>query len=130
AFRGVTRQVVPTADRQRATVQVKVTISDHDPRILPEMGAKVDFLVPEAAKGSEAVATPRQSIRVPEAAVKTDGGSTVVWIVRDGHLVRRVVTTGPSSGGYFEIRSGLSGGEQLLVGGVDVPVNDMRVKAP
>ena len=52
-FRGVTRQVVPTADRQRATVQVKVTITDHDPRILPEMGAKVDFLVPETKKGSE-----------------------------------------------------------------------------
>ena len=44
AFRGSVRQVVPTADRQRATVQVKVTILDHDPRILPEMGARVDFI--------------------------------------------------------------------------------------
>ena len=43
-FRGVVRQVVPTADRQRATVQVKVSVLDHDPRILPEMGAKVGFL--------------------------------------------------------------------------------------
>ena len=46
-FRGEVRQVVPTADRQRATVQVKVSILDHDARILPEMGAKVDFLEPE-----------------------------------------------------------------------------------
>jgi HlyD family secretion protein len=129
-FRGVTRQVVPTADRQRATVQVKVTITDHDPRILPEMGAKVDFLVPEAAHGSNAAVTTaaRQAIRVPEAAVKTDSGSTVVFIVRDGRLVRRVVTTGPVSGGFFEIRAGLSGGEQLYVGGVDAPTNGMRVK--
>ena len=129
-FRGVTRQVVPTADRQRATVQVKVTITDHDPRILPEMGAKVDFLSPETPRGSDAVAPARLSIRVPEAAVKTDNGATVVWVVREGRLVRRVVTTGPASGGYFEIRSGLSGGEQLLVGGVDAPADGMRVKVP
>ena len=129
-FRGVTRQVVPTADRQRATVQVKVTITDHDPRILPEMGAKVDFLVPESPRGSGAAAPAPQSIRVPEAAVKTDSGSTVVWIVREGRLVRRVVTTGPVSGGYLEIRSGLNGGEQLLVGGVDAPADGMRVKVP
>ena len=129
-FRGVTRQVVPTADRQRATVQVKVTITDHDPRILPEMGAKVDFLVPENKKSSEAAAPARQAVRVPEAAVKTDSGATVVFIVREGRLVRRVVTTGPSSGGFFEIRSGLNGGEQLYVEGVDAPVNGMRVKAP
>jgi RND family efflux transporter MFP subunit len=132
SFRGITRQVVPTADRQRATVQVKVTITDHDPRILPEMGAKVDFLVPESqhASGTTAATPARPSIRVPEAAVKTDSGSTVVFIVRDGRLVRRVVTTGPVSGGFFEIRSGLNGGEQLFVGGVDAPTNGMRVKVP
>ena len=129
-FRGVTRQVVPTADRQRATVQVKVTITDHDPRILPEMGAKVDFLVPEVSRDDRAVTPARISIRVPEAAVKTDSGATVVWIVRDSRLVRRVVTTGPGSGGFFEIRSGLDGGEQLLVGGVDAPTAGMRVKVP
>lgn len=129
-FRGVTRQVVPTADRQRATVQVKVTITDHDPRILPEMGAKVDFLLPETKKGSDTAAPARQSVRVPEAAVKTDSGATVVFIVREGRLVRRVVSTGPASGGFFEVRSGLNGGEQLFVGGVDAPVNGMRVKTP
>lgn len=129
-FRGVTRQVVPTADRERATVQVKVTITDHDPRILPEMGAKVDFLMPETQRGSDAAAPVHLSVRVPQAAVKTDSGSTVVWIVREGRLVRRVVTTGPVSGGFFEIRSGLNGGEQLLVGGVDAPSNGMRVKLP
>ncbi|HEV7703395.1 MAG TPA: efflux RND transporter periplasmic adaptor subunit [Gemmatimonadaceae bacterium] len=130
AFRGVTRQVVPTADRQRATVQVKVTITDHDPRILPEMGAKVDFLLPDSAHTDKSAALVRQTIRVPEAAVKTDSGATVVWVVREGRLVRRVVTTGPVSGGYFEIRSGLNGGEQLLVGGVESPANGMRVKVP
>jgi RND family efflux transporter MFP subunit len=127
SFRGVVRQVVPTADRQRATVQVKVTIDDHDPRILPEMGAKVDFLEP--AQPATASTTPaRPSIRVPAAAVKTDGGASIVWVVREGKLVRRPVVTGPVSGGFLEIRSGLNGGEQLLVGGVDVPQEGMRVK--
>ena len=128
-FRGRVRQVVPTADRQRATVQVKVSIDDHDPRILPEMGAKVDFLAPDSLH-ADAGAVSRPVIRIPAAAVKTDSGTTVVWIVRDGRLARRPVQTGPVSGGFLEIRSGLNGGEQLLTGGVDVPTDGMRVKAP
>ena len=126
-FRGTVRQVVPTADRQRATIQVKVTIDDHDPRILPEMGAKVDFLQPDTARAVGG-AVPRPVIRVPQAVVKTDAGETVVWIVRDGKLTRKPVQTGPVSGGFLEIRSGLNGGEQLLTGGVDKPVDGMKVK--
>jgi len=126
-FRGVVRQVVPTADRQRATVQVKVSIDDHDPRILPEMGAKVDFLEPPP-KTTGSVAPTRTTIRVPSAAVKNESGSTVVWIVRDGRLTKRAVTTGPVSGGFLEVRSGLNGGEQLLTGGVDAPSEGMKVK--
>jgi RND family efflux transporter MFP subunit len=126
-FRGEVRQVVPTADRQRATVQVKVSILDRDPRILPEMGAKVDFLEPEQprAAGSAPV---RASIRVPSTALRTDGGASYVWLVREGRLTKRPVTPGPVSGGFLEIRSGLSGGEQLLVGGVDAPAEGMKVK--
>ena len=76
SFRGEVRQVVPTADRQRATVQVKVSILDHDPRILPEMGAKVDFLEPDAA---HAAAGARRSPVDPHsraAALKSDGGAS------------------------------------------------------
>jgi len=126
-FRGEVRQVVPTADRQRATVQVKVSILDRDPRILPEMGAKVDFLEP-AQPATAGAAPARTSIRIPSAALKSDGGASYVWLVRDGRLTKRPVTTGPVSGGFLEIRSGLSGGEQLLVGGVDAPAEGMKVK--
>src|SRR5437763_15414862 len=97
SFRGRVRQVVPTADRQRATVQVKVSILDHDPRILPEMGAKVDFIQPDTAKGQ---APGKAVIRIPATALRTDAGTSVVWIVRDGKLLRRTVTTGPVSGGF------------------------------
>jgi HlyD family secretion protein len=83
SFRGAVRQVVPTADRQRATVQVKVSIVDHDPRILPEMGARVDFLASDSgqAAGGQALGrsggqtTPR--FRLPAAAVHDAGGKTV-----------------------------------------------------
>ncbi|MFI5280489.1 MAG: efflux RND transporter periplasmic adaptor subunit [Gemmatimonadales bacterium] len=129
AFRGLVRQVVPTADRQRATVQVKVSILDHDPRILPEMGAKVDFLEPEAARsGGAGQIAARPIVRVPAAAVSDSGTSSFVWQVREGKLARRVITTGPVSAGFREVRSGLSGGEQLVVGGVTSPREGMRVK--
>ena len=126
-FRGKVRQVVPTADRQRATVQVKVSILDHDPRILPEMGAKVDFLEPpKPAATGEAAA--RAAIRVPSTAVRSDASGSYVWLVRDGRLTKRAVTAGPVSAGFLEVRSGLSGGEQLLVGGVEKPEEGMKVK--
>jgi hypothetical protein len=124
------RQVVPTADRQRATVQVKVAITDRDPRILPEMGARVDFLEPEAPRGPADAAAVRPRIRVPAAAVRDAGGRPVVWIVRDGRLESRAVDAGPVSGGFREIRSGLAGGELLLTGGVDNPQAGMRVTTP
>ncbi len=124
SFRGAVRQVVPTADRQRATVQVKVTIVDRDPRILTEMGAKVEFL--GAASSTERTERPR--IIVPAEAVRSENGRDVVWIVRDGRLQKRDVDAGPVSGNFREIRSGLAGGEQLLVGGIETPRDGQRVK--
>ena len=127
SFRGAVRQVVPTADRQRATVQVKVSISDHDDRILPEMGAKVDFLSPESPASTRATAV-RPVVRVPQAAVREEGGKSVVWLVRNQQLTRREIDAGPVSAGFREVRAGLSGGEQLLLGGVEKPTEGMRVK--
>ena len=129
AFRGTVRQVIPTADRQRATVQVKVAIVDRDPRILTEMGAKVEFLQaprPSAAGANQPAERPR--IIVPAEAVRSDNGRNVVWVIREGRLHSRDVDAGPVSGNFREIRSGLSGGEQLLVGGVETPREGQRVK--
>ena len=132
AFRGTVRQIIPTADRQRATVQVKVSILDRDPRILTEMGAKVEFLEPAAPAAAAAPGATqpveRPRIIVPAEAVRSDGGRSVVWIVRNGRLQSRDVDAGPVSGNFREIRSGLSGGEQLLVGGVETPKEGQRVK--
>jgi RND family efflux transporter MFP subunit len=126
AFRGAVRLVVPTADRQKATVQVKVTLVDRDPRILPEMGARVEFLEAAHAAGAR-VSRPR--VTAPADAVRTEpNGGAVVWVVADGRLSRRAVEAGPVSGGVREIRSGLAGGETLLVSGVSVPREGMRVR--
>ncbi len=128
SFKGEVRQVVPTADRQRATVQVKVSILDHDPRILPEMGARVDFLEPERPRSEPPVASAPRTFRLPAGAVFQHEGQTVVWLIRNGRLERRQVDAGPVSAGFREIRSGLSGGELLLAGGVETPAPGMRVK--
>ena len=123
-FAGRVRQIVPTADRQRATVLVKVAILERDPRILPEMGATVEFL--ESAGGAEPAAPPR--VFVPAAAVRDEAGRQVVWVVRDGRVERREVEAGPVSGGAREIRSGLSGGEQVVVAGSEGLEDGARVK--
>jgi len=129
AFRGAVRQIIPTADRQRATVQVKVSILDRDARILTEMGAKVEFLeTPRAAAAGSAQPVERPRIIVPADAVRSENGRDVVWIVRDGRLQRRDVDAGPVSGNFREIRSGLAGGEQLLVGGIETPKEGQRVR--
>ncbi|MEO7987759.1 MAG: efflux RND transporter periplasmic adaptor subunit [Gemmatimonadales bacterium] len=129
SFQGEVRQVVPTADRQRATVQVKVSILDHDARIFPEMGARVDFLVSDSGKaaGPSDISTATR-YRLPAAAVHEAGGKSVVWLVRDGRLTAWEVDAGPVSGDFREVTRGLSGGERLLTGGVDSPKEGMRVK--
>jgi HlyD family secretion protein len=126
SYRGTVRLIVPTADRQKATVQVKVAFVDHDPRVLPEMGARVEFL--EGERGGARAAAPRPRVRVPAEAVRTEaGGQAVVWIVAGGRLERRAVDAGPVSAGAREVRSGLAGGETVLLGGVAEPREGMRV---
>lgn len=109
-FKGRVRQIVPTADRQRATVQVKVSITDRDPRILPEMGSRVEFL----DTASAAANTPAK-VFVAAGAVVNDGAESVVWVVRNGVAARTVITAGPVSGGRREVRSGLTGGESVVL---------------
>jgi HlyD family secretion protein len=128
SFRGEVRQVVPTADRQRATVQVKVSIVDHDPRILPEMGARVDFLASDSGTTATPSAATASRFRIPAAAVHDAGGKTVIWLVRDGRLQMREVAAGPVSGDFREVTRGLSGGERIVTGGVEKPEEGMRVR--
>lgn len=115
-FRGRVRQIVPTADRQKATVLVKVAILDRDPRILPEMGAKVEFLE-DGGGGAVDGGPPR--VFVPAAAVRDEAGRQVVWVVRGERVERREVEAGPVTGDWREIRRGVEAGERVVVAGHD-----------
>ena len=113
SFAGRVRQVVPTADRQKATVQVKVTILDRDPRILPEMGAKVEFVRRGAAAATAGV-TPLR-VLIPRAAIVQGSDGARVWVVANGRATARTVQPGLERGDQVEIRGGLTGGEQVVL---------------
>lgn len=113
AFAARVRQIVPTSDRQKATVLVKVEILVPDARLLPDMGAKVTFLAPDAAA---AAVTARAYPLLPEKAVQQEGAATFVWLLRpEGTVERRSVNVGARTGGNVEILSGLTGGERVAV---------------
>ncbi len=103
---------VPTADRQRATVLVRIAFDGLDPRILPDMGVKVAFLGAPAPVSSEASA-PR--LLVPRAAVRSDGGQDIVFVVVDGRAERRAVRLGGARNDQVDVVSGLTAGEQVVV---------------
>lgn len=114
-YKAVLRQVIPTADRTKATVQVKVTILDPAPNLKPEMSAKVTFLEPARpeVKGS-APAAP--VVTVPKDAVASRDGKTVVWVVGEDNTVRAAeVTTRGETQGQAIVRQGLSGGERVVL---------------
>jgi len=123
SFSGRVRQVVPTADRQKATVLVKVSILDRDPRILPEMGAKVVFEVQDA----QALAAPRR-VFVPRSAVVERDGRASVWVVENGVVRAQSVDLGPSRADRVEVRQGLLGGESLVLSPPAGLKNGARVK--
>src|SRR3954469_13959785 len=104
--------LVPTADRQKATVLVRVGFDALDPRILPDMGVKVRFLRDEAP---ETAANPaRPLILVPKTAVRTAGSDSVVFVVRGAVVEQRAVKTGGMDGDRVEVISGLQSGERFV----------------
>ncbi len=104
--------MVPTADRQKATVLVRIGFKQLDPRILPDMGVKVTFLR-EADTSAAPVA---QSVTlVPQAAVKDDGGSTFVFLVNGQTVERRAVRVGGTDGDRIEVIAGLKGGDRVVI---------------
>jgi len=105
------RTIIPTADRQKATVKVRLTFDQLDPRILPDMGVKVAFR--ETVK-QEPTATPPQSL-VPQSAVRTDGSQIVVFVVEDEIVDRRAVSVGRSIGTDVEIMAGVTVGDRVVV---------------
>ncbi|HEV7498553.1 MAG TPA: efflux RND transporter periplasmic adaptor subunit, partial [Vicinamibacteria bacterium] len=113
-YRAVLRQIIPTADRTKATVQVKVTILDKDPQLRPEMSAKVQFLEPEK-KDTAVAAVTAPVVSAPASAVVQRDGKPVVFEVVQGHARLRGVVSGPERQGQVVVKEGLQGTETLVV---------------
>jgi HlyD family secretion protein len=112
-YRAVLRQIIPTADRTKATVQVKVTLLEKDKGLKPEMSAKVTFLS-EARRGHAQSEVGRHQVTVPQTAVvNRDGGSKAYEVIEGAIKVRPVVTVG-TRGSDVIVSQGLSGGEMLV----------------
>jgi RND family efflux transporter MFP subunit len=106
--------IIPTADRNKATVKVRVGFEKLDPRILPDMSVKVVFHGAGDAQGAT------RGITIPKSAVRQRDGKEVVWVVQDGRAERRAITTGSTRGDEVAISAGLNGGERIIV---DPPEN-------
>ena len=108
--------IVPTADRQKATVRVRIGFDVLDPRILPDMGVKVSFLEErKRARPSPA----RPSVRVPAGAVMKDGDTSFVWRVQGDEIERVAVRTGGERDGQVEVLSGINSGDVVVAAPVE-----------
>ena len=115
------RTIIPTADRQKATVKVRITFEKLDPRILPDMGVKVAFLDEgDSSKKTKSKGQgPAAKAIIPQSAVRGEGGASYVFSVRDSKIERRAVSLGRQFGSDVEVIAGVSAGDQLVVHGPD-----------
>jgi len=109
-FRGEVHMVIPTADRSKATVMVKVRFLDIDPRVLPEMSAKVAFLSKPVGPGEE---KPRTTIN-PAAVVSRDGKSTA-FVVKGSQVEEQEITTGEKMGDLLVVTGGVKAGDRVVL---------------
>ena len=122
-FEGTVHMIVPTADRTKATVMVKVSFNRLDPGILPEMSAKVAFLSREVSDREKA---PR--LAVHRKAVIEKNGKRFVFIVREGKAILTEITTQDTFGDMIEIKSGAASGEKVVLNPPPRLSNGSRVK--
>jgi len=110
-YPGYVSNIVPTADRAKATVMVKIKFKQYDQRVLPEMGAKITFLAPGASTDPASI---KPVLTVPAAAVANRDGRPVVFQIKEDRAVAVPVTTGRKIGSSIEITAGLKEGDKLI----------------
>lgn len=118
--------VIPTADRSKATVKVRIGIQSKDPRIIPDMGVRVSFLTEQKAEETGPAAP--KGVLVPAEAVKDDNGTPVVYVIQGDTVERRAVNLGAARGVQVQVLAGLSGGERLAVGDLAKLADGTRIE--
>lgn len=123
---------IPAADRQTATVKVRIAFDALDPRILPDMGVSVAFLDQSAAGGAggadELAGAPASRRLLPRAAVRSVGGEDVVWVVAEGRVERRAVSLAAAAGDEVQVLAGVTPGEQVVLTGPDDLTDGQEVR--
>lgn len=114
-YRAVLRQVIPTADRTKATVLVKVTILDKDENLKPEMSARVTFLAFRKEAAADAPPMPTSIVLLPQQAVVTRDGRTQIFVVLSDKARVRPVTVGATQRDQVVVTQGVSAGETVVV---------------
>ena len=109
-YKGRLRQIVPTADRQKGSVKVKIEIFNKDSRVLPEMSCRVVFLNPGAKVDEKA----KPKVMVPAASLVEVGGQKGVLVVANDKAVFRPLVLGAAEGSQVEVASGVAGGEEIV----------------
>jgi RND family efflux transporter MFP subunit len=122
-LRGVVQRIVPTVDRAKATVVVKIRFVDRDPRVLPEMSAKIAFLEKEMAAGQRTARTVAQ----PDAIVQRNGRN-MVFVIKDEKAVEMLIETGEKIGDMVEVLSGPKAGDKVILRPGDALDNGDKVK--
>ncbi len=123
-YPGYVSNIVPTADRAKATVMVKIKFKQYDQRVLPEMGAKVIFLAPGTSADATTV---KPLLTVPAAAVTERDGRAVVFQIKEDRAVEVPVTTGQHVANAIEITSGLKEGDRVISKADDRLKNGIKV---
>ncbi len=104
-------KIVPTADRSKATVLVKVGFKNYDSRVLPEMSAKVSFFTEPV---DTSVTNQKPILVIPSSAVRNTDGKNLVFTVSDNKAVKNEIATGQTLGSYVEVISGLKSGQKVI----------------
>ena len=122
-LRGVVQRIVPTVDRAKATVLVKIRFVDHDPQVLPEMSAKVAFLEKEMAANQRTA-----RVAVLSDAITQRNGKRVIFLLKDGKAVETPVETGEKIGDMVEVLKGAKAGDKVILRPGDGLDNGDKVK--
>jgi RND family efflux transporter MFP subunit len=124
-FPASVRAVFPSADRDKATIPVRVRFLVGDQRIRPDLGAKVTFL---QNRTTDQIVVIKKTLRVPAAAIRAKDGQKTAWVVREGKVEPVVLTLGETIGTEVEVLSGLSEGDQIVIEKLNRMRRGLRVR--